>query len=747
MTHPHISDQIMIADLALHLPTGLGPSAFNLNPPPPCPANLSLSISVNDNVVPSCVVDDTQGGLGIDYSSLSKEILALSSSQAFNRPDELLDAVERLVKKKGVVRGLQMNLELPRASLKAGSIVYSRIATSGAAVRSCQIRNLKVMTIVGLRSYERQHKQWLELDVRLHGCAETWDHVKVAEETYNWVEQSNYGTIEALVDELALHFLTKFEADLNPRATIDVTLRKPSALPFATPGVSIHRTLEDYDKRASGSDLAVSSGLNVASTPTKSHLREGHDGSGLVRRIFIGLGSNIGDRKTNISRAIDILSAQDVSIVRHSRLYESEPMYHEDQERFMNAVVEIRSSLSPEELLRRMKKAEREVGRTKTFRNGPRVVDLDLLVYGDEVVKVGDVDCPEDENGVGWLRCPHPSIAEREFVLRPLADLAPDLVLPQINRSAAEMLKTHPTTLVPLLAFPLPASRMRLTQSPKIMQIFNATPDSFSDGSEDAMDPVLALQTITKLLDDGFAPDILDVGGQSTRPGAIMSTESEELSRVIPLIQAIRNSHDLRLKNIPISIDTFRPLVAQAAVKAGACCINDVRGGTERGMLQVMASCDVPVVLMHSRGDSTSMLTSSAKDYSALGGVVEGVKFELGLMVQRALEAGVKAWNIVIDPGLGFAKGMEENLTLLKHLPDLVAPGSPLHGYPLLIGGSRKRFVGQVTGREQPTERMFGDAAVVGRCLASGVVDIVRVHEGRGMGEVIKMWEAIDSAT
>ena len=225
-----------------------------------------------------------------------------------------------------------------------------------------------------------------------------------------------------------------------------------------------------------------------------------------------------------------------------------------------------------------------------------------------------------------------------------------------------------------------------------------------------------------------------------------MVSEIEEMSRVVPLIQAIRTSNNARLRTVPISIDTFRPAVARAAIQAGASCINDVRAGLEPGMLQTTAELDVPVILMHSRGDSTSMLSPSAKDYSALGGVVEGVKAELGERVSRALEAGVKSWNIIVDPGIGFAKGTEENLALLRHLPDLVAPGSPLHGYPLLIGGSRKRFVGQITERSEPKQRMFGDAAVVGWCLRSGVVDVVRVHEGRGTSEMVKMWQTIEEA-
>ena len=278
------------------------------------------------------------------------------------------------------------------------------------------------------------------------------------------------------------------------------------------------------------------------------------------------------------------------------------------------------------------------------------------------------------------------------------------------------------------------------------MQIFNATPDSFSDGDIAHLDTAKALKNIEGLIDPNHPPDILDIGGMSTRPNAAPCPEQEEVDRVVPLIRALRNSSNPVLSNLPISIDTYRPNVARAAVEAGASCINDVRGGSEPGMLATMAELDVPVVLMHSRGNSTTMTLPVSKDYSALGGVIGGIKIELGDRVRNALAAGVKSWNIVIDPGLGFAKSLEDNLIILRHLLDLTAEGSPLHGYPLLVGGSRKGFVGLVTGRKEPTERIFGDSAVVGWCLAQGGVSIVRVHEGKGMGELVQMWDAIDAA-
>jgi len=316
------------------------------------------------------------------------------------------------------------------------------------------------------------------------------------------------------------------------------------------------------------------------------------------------------------------------------------------------------------------------------------------------------------------------------------------------------------------------------------MQIFNATPDSFSDGHSDNLDVDFALKSITALFDRPTTssgppppPDILDIGGMSTRPNSTPCTEQEELDRVVPLIRAIRAGSDERISRVPISVDTYRASVARAAVQAGASCINDVRGGSEPGMKEVMAELGVPVVLMHSRGDSHTMGSAELQDYSTLGGVVEGVRTELSERVRDALGAGVRRWDVVLDPGLGFSKTPEDNLALLRRVTELNAPAAfasgetskasaegaadaedVMVGLPILVGGSRKGFVGRVIGRagkDEASQRGYGDAAVVAWCAAtSGVdgstrssgVDVLRVHDARAMGEVLNMWRAIEGA-
>ena len=330
---------------------------------------------------------------------------------------------------------------------------------------------------------------------------------------------------------------------------------------------------------------------------------------------------------------------------------------------------------------------------------------------------------------------------------------------------------TQPPALNPIIPFPLHSEPLQChAYRPLVMGILNVTPDSFSDGSaarvgsnrlkgedddddeenEDGLTEEAREQawlthvlTLAKALVDSGA-DILDIGGMSTRPGVKDTdvTVEEELARVVPVIQAIR----LEGLTVPISVDTFRPQVAARAVEAGASCVNDVRGGREDGMLKTMAELECPVVLMHSRGDSVGMLKAESKDYSGLGGVVEGVKRELIDLVERAEQAGVRRWNIILDPGIGFAKTHQDNLLLLKSLPLLFGLDSPLAPFAHLVGASRKGFIGTVLDRPDPMQREFGNAAINAKCTTSGVVDVLRVHEVKPAKDVVKMMSAIEIA-
>ena len=256
------------------------------------------------------------------------------------------------------------------------------------------------------------------------------------------------------------------------------------------------------------------------------------------------------------------------------------------------------------------------------------------------------------------------------------------------------------------------------------MGILNVTPDSFSDGGRSAS-PSAAVRRGLALAAAGA--DLIDVGGESTRPGARAVSAREERARVVPVIRALA-----RRVRVPISIDTSKAAVAAAALEAGAGLVNDVtalRG--DRRMAAVVARAGVPVVLMHMRGHPRTMQRRTR--YRALP---DDVLAELQTAIDRALDAGIASDRILVDPGLGFAKTAAQNLTLLRTL-------SAFHalGHPLVVGPSRKSFIGTVL--EAPVnERLFGTAACVALAIAGGA-HIVRVHDVDAMAQVARMTDAI----
>ncbi len=262
------------------------------------------------------------------------------------------------------------------------------------------------------------------------------------------------------------------------------------------------------------------------------------------------------------------------------------------------------------------------------------------------------------------------------------------------------------------------------------MGILNVTPDSFSDGGR-FNNLEAAIAQATTLVRGGV--DFIDIGGQSTRPGAQEVPLEVELQRVIPVIEAIRHSADPTLAQVALSVDTTRAEVARQAVRAGADVVNDISGGTfDDAMLATVADLGVPVVLMHLRGTPATM--DQRTDYRD---VVLEVRDHLERLVTKALAAGVSHGAIALDPGLGFAKTHGQNLELLNHIPTLRELG-----YPVLIGPSRKRFIGWVLDQPDPQGRVWGTAAACCRAIAGGA-DILRVHDGPEMVQVARMADAL----
>jgi dihydropteroate synthase len=266
--------------------------------------------------------------------------------------------------------------------------------------------------------------------------------------------------------------------------------------------------------------------------------------------------------------------------------------------------------------------------------------------------------------------------------------------------------------------------RLDLTR-PRVMGILNVTPDSFADGGRH-LDPPRALDHARQMISDGAA--IIDIGGESTRPGAAPVAEAEELERVIPLIAVLSGEGAL------VSIDTMKPAVMRAAIAAGAAMVNDVRALQERGALGTVAASNAAVCLMHMQGEPGTMQADPH---------YEDVVREVGdFLLERALTcegAGIARDRIVIDPGFGFGKTLSHNLELLRSLSALTETG-----YPVLAGLSRKATIGRITGRDVG-ERMAGSVAAALAAVARGA-SIVRVHDVRETVDALNVWCAVDEA-
>jgi dihydropteroate synthase len=265
---------------------------------------------------------------------------------------------------------------------------------------------------------------------------------------------------------------------------------------------------------------------------------------------------------------------------------------------------------------------------------------------------------------------------------------------------------------------------------PRILGVVNVTPDSFSDGGRlRSLDD--ARRHVDRLVAEGA--DLIDIGGESTRPqGAIPVTEDEELQRVIPVVRAALADHP----ELPVSIDTVKSRVAREALACGASIVNDVSAFRLDGeMARVCAESGAGVVLMHSRGDVSEMGTFLHAVYG--DDVVADVKAELSLRAQVAVAAHVERECIVLDPGIGFAKRAEHSLQMLSRLDELVELG-----YPLLVGVSRKRFIGDLTGVATASERVGGTAGANVAALERGAM-LFRVHDVKANRDALDVAWAI----
>ncbi|KND04741.1 dihydropteroate synthase [Spizellomyces punctatus DAOM BR117] len=689
----------------------------------------------------------------ISYGTVAKAVQAFSEKTSYRSVEALASGIARICVQECGAECVTVRVEKPRALLHAAcagvEITRSRrdielmesLKASGARRQSLSaediagedqifIQDLTLNTIIGVNPWEREERQRVILTLVIHlqfnPLLLIEDHVPkvhnyrtITRTVSQYVEQTDYKTVEALATSVAKLMIEQCHV---PKVTIRV--EKPSAIVFAAAaGVEITRDRAFFGLKEPSSGSQEVSPTSGGPTSRGTRGLDVHQDSRLSHTVLLAIGSNLGNRAQNIEGALCRLEGSPaIQIVDTSFLYETTPMYVADQPNFLNAAVKVRTSLEPEALLGFLKGIESEMGRDfDGQRFGPRPIDLDILCY----------DYLEMSNET--LTIPHPRIKEREFVLRPLCDIAPDMEIPGLFRTASQLLALlghseqaadhHIHKVIPLGSGQI----WNWSKRTYIMGILNVTPDSFSDGGEHFSIDAATEYALT-MVNDGA--DIIDIGGMSTRPNADEITEEEELKRVIPVIEAIRK----RNQTIPISVDTYRASVAKAAVEAGADLINDVTGASsDPAMLTTMANSKAPVCLMHMRGTPKTMtkLTNYEND-----DVIQEIRRVLGTTVSKAVAKGVRRWNIIVDPGIGFAKNADQNFDILRGLRDMVKPKSELAGFPTLVGPSRKGFLGHALKADDPKNRVWGTAAACSAAVAGGA-NVLRVHDVKEMKDVI----------
>ncbi|KAI5837403.1 Dihydropteroate synthase-like protein [Morchella snyderi] len=696
----------------------------------PRPQPILLSIWLKSSVALAGSTDHLP--YSINYGTVAKSVSALVEDNTFHSLEHLVEKVARLALSP-VLNGewVKVVVEKPRALLRADaagiSITRKKEADGSVVVEGEDkvfVKNLRLVTIIGVNSYERLEKQNVTINLTMHKPNESkksanikseqlaigetqagkfypsYDFRTVAQHITEHIEASDYKTVEAFVTAVAREACVKCGV-----SKITVQAEKPSALTFAEcPGVEITRersffNLEEFSSVGEGK----------------------HD-------VFLAIGSNVGDRFKAVKDSLVELEKRGITVKRTSNLYQSAPMYVLDQPTFLNGVVQVETTLSPHDLLKTVKEIEDTLGRIKVVEKGPRSIDLDILLYDDLTLNTED------------LIIPHAAMLEREFVLRPLCDIAPERAHPLTSTAFKHHLSALPPaplntpllrTFISLSSHLPPLDPSNPHRPTLLMAVLNLTPDSFSDGGKHLHSSLIT--TTNAFIASGAS--IIDIGGQSTRPGAQDVGADEEIRRVIPAIKAIRAAGI----TVPISIDTYRASVAKAAIEAGADIINDISSGRlDPDMFTTVAQLGVPICIMHMRGTPVTMNEHT----SYPDGVIATIASELAERVRAAEEAGVRRWNIILDPGLGFAKTMAGNLEVIRNLGQLTRWGGDLNGMPWLLGPSRKRFVGTITGVEMAGERQWGTAGAVAACVCGGA-DIVRVHDVDEMKKVVDMAVAI----
>lgn len=420
--------------------------------------------------------------------------------------------------------------------------------------------------------------------------------------------------------------------------------------------------------------------------------------------IYLGLGSNLGDRRAHLARALEELAAGGLRVHRVSPVVESPALLPDDaptdwNRPFLNLVAECRGDAAPHELLDLAKRVELALGRGEHARWSPRAIDVDILLYG------------RDEIATERVQIPHPGLTHRAFVLSPLAMLAPRLTIP--GRGTATVLEWS----------------RRAGVIPIWMGIANLTPDSFSDGGELAAPDALDAHVDAML---AAGAEIVDVGAESTRPGATALSWHDEWARLERPLERLVAKHGGAPLRPLVSVDTYHPETARRALAAGADVINDVSGLTQPAMLELAAESGKDWVAMHHVSVPADPKRVLPLDQDP-GEAVERWLAERSAEWERA---GLGLERVIFDPGIGFGKTPLQSLKLLRHLRRFER-----YGLRCLVGHSRKSFMQAAAGGDRAERDLFTVGASLALC-AQGV-EIVRVHNVHAHVAAYRGWSHV----
>lgn len=595
----------------------------------------------------------------------------------------------------------------------------------------------------------------------------------IATELAKLVQNLQAKTLEHLSVVLCNWLLASCDSSIEK---VKVQIDKPEAIKEATSATVITKRSRSSPSSTSASSSVVSSSsvsshppqkvisLDVHKTLLKAEGRTIFDLCGLdfcgpprlqlptkstkpvtdvLDLCFIAIGTNLGQRARNICEAIDKIS--EISNVRRiSFLYETPAAYVTDQPAFLNCAIAVDTSLSAQEMLTQLKRIEEEMGRKPSFRFGPRLIDLDIIAMGQTTVDLPD------------LIVPHTSMHERAFVLVPLLDICPSKwVHPKRGITLSDMVEKLPNKDILDVRRVVPVPMKDGTETcmlvderapTRLFGVLNVTPDSFSDGGQ-YVDPNVAKKAALEMM-SADATVIVDIGGESTKPDSAPVSVDEELSRVGPVISTISDylkQEKLQGRRL-MSIDTNKVEIARKACELGCNILNDVYATSrfysdrkaQGDMIELVKEAKVPWIMMHCRGKAETMNQCSQFDE---GRVVEQIAEEMLPAIKDAISGGVMPWQIVVDPGVGFSKRGEQNVEICRHLSEFK---SLVGGFPLLVGVSRKRFLGSILGREKEDPKTRDDAgnALVPLFIDSGV-SFIRVHNVASTRDVVTVHEHI----